>query len=1075
MKQFLLFGTLFFGVVCYVTETTAAEKPELNLVPYPKHVKIEEGQFPLNNTGRYELSVPQGLSDAAVAGIIAEFQQRKFPVPEVVRRKDAKISITLSVIADGRKKPLETPVLRNPAEKQSESYALSVQKRGIAAVASGDAGLYYAVQTLRQLIRANVVPTESGGFLPCLTIQDEPSLRWRCWMDDFTRGPSPKWEYFQKELALGSEFKHNLFTYYMQNQFEYKKYPNAVPKDGTLLQEELKQAVATAKEHSLDILGCQQSFGHSAGFLSAPELNYLGEAGYILSPTEPKVYDFLNDLYSEHCPLTPFGFFNVCCDETWDLAKEKPESIELAKQIGVGGVYVQHILKVYDLLRRHNKRMMMWGDIIVKHPQELKKIPKDVIMLCWWYDDPYSVEQYAEWIKPIAESGFEFWVCPGQSNWSRILPQIDTYVPNIQKFVDVGIKYGTTGMLNTGWEDDGESLHDYTWHAIAWGAECAWNGGKTNYNEFNKRIGAVLFGGFNDTSAGPSQNGAAFAEAINAIAELQTKCGLTGNGRFWERDFILRQTHSAVEKKAQQILELAQRAVRSLETVKAQATVNADLLDSFLFGAKRMELISVRMIDGLEASRRYTAASALDLTDPAQKKTAIDELEAVTKIIDKNRQSHNACKREFVRIWNIESKPFSLDHVTRRYDDLDAWFGELQQKVQEVQKTVSEGGIDTLPDIGLAAGLPARKTSPSRVLTQKLSPETPWANPHALMRLGLTIEAGNVDRITFPVELDVNLPELCVGKNVEAFVIGEGNNAPQRIPAQLDSALHFQNPNSQNPNRQRLTLLLPGLKKERTANVYVYFGLDNADTSSPSVSASDGENGMKVMTNDLVQIYLGSEGGHAYKWLVKDGGNLDMTDPGDSDYHGFSDHGFADRSQRFDLVCMNNGPAMMRYGCFFEEELVKTLTVYADLPVMEVMTADPTDYYWNFDDPDLFAADGQTPGSFLFSNGKTGSTPSKESNLQTGEQGVFWAIKTNGQGLAHGMVTPEAPSRFVIGPGGGMGGVGIQGSNARSHFVTFAGRLVKDLSAGTMEAIQNTYNLKNQPAVIQYAQEQPLR
>ena len=86
---------------------------------------------------------------------------------------------------------------------------------------------------------------------------------------------------------------------------------------------------------------------------------------------------------------------------------------------------------------------------------------------------------------------------------------------------------------------------------------------------------------------------------------------------------------------------------------------------------------------------------------------------------------------------------------------------------------------------------------------------------------------------------------------------------------------------------------------------------------------------------------------------------------------------------------------------------------------------------------------------------------------------MFWAIKTNDQGLAHGMTTPEATSRFAIGPGGGMGGVGIESSEPRSHFVTVAGRLANHLPAGIMDNIQGTFHLKNQPVVTLYVQEQP--
>jgi len=49
-------------------------------------------------------------------------------------------------------------------------------------------------------------------------------------------------------------------------------------------------------------------------------------------------------------------------------------------------------------------------------------------------------------------------------------------------------------MLNTAWEDDGEALNAPKWHGHAWAAECAWTGSATSPKDFNRRIGAVLFG-----------------------------------------------------------------------------------------------------------------------------------------------------------------------------------------------------------------------------------------------------------------------------------------------------------------------------------------------------------------------------------------------------------------------------------------------------------------------------------------------------------------------------------------------------------------------------------------------------
>jgi hexosaminidase len=126
----------------------------------------------------------------------------------------------------------------------------------------------------------------------------------------------------------------------------------------------------------------------------------------------------LDDLYSEVCPLLPFPMFNVCCDETYGLGTGP--SKQRAEQIGIGGVYVEHLRRVHRLLQeKHGKRMMMWGDIILEHPEHLEKIPKDTVMLTWGYA---ARDCFEHQIVPFAESGYDFFVCPGVSNWSRILP-----------------------------------------------------------------------------------------------------------------------------------------------------------------------------------------------------------------------------------------------------------------------------------------------------------------------------------------------------------------------------------------------------------------------------------------------------------------------------------------------------------------------------------------------------------------------------------------------------------------------------------------------------------------------------
>ena len=140
--------------------------------------------------------------------------------------------------------------------------------------------------------------------------------------------------------------------------------------------------------------------------------------------------------------------------------------------------------RLHDLLRdKYGKRMMMWGDIILNHPKNLADIPKDTIMLSWGYDSRASFESQ---ITPFAQSGFEFFVCPGVSCWNRVMPDFQVSVTNIANFVRDGVKQNAMGMVNTTWDDSGSNLAGWNWYGVAWGAECAWNASATPIEAFNE-------------------------------------------------------------------------------------------------------------------------------------------------------------------------------------------------------------------------------------------------------------------------------------------------------------------------------------------------------------------------------------------------------------------------------------------------------------------------------------------------------------------------------------------------------------------------------------------------------------
>ncbi len=1011
----------------------ADEAATLRLVPFPKQLELRQGTFSLQTP--LILEAPRDAADLLGRLIAAEMQRAGLPEPKI-QGVDRTGSWRLSARSGGA-----APEFAHRKDATPEDYVMAVGGDAVVCDAPGRPGLFYGVQTLCQLLRANC--HDKG--LRQMTIRDWPSLRWRCFQDDLTRGPSSTLPTLRQHIDLGAELKMNLFTYYMEYQYAFKKHPQIGPNNGSLTPEDLQTLVAYAKSRSTEVLGNQQSFGHLTRVLQHPQYAELRETAYLITPVKEESYQLLDDLYSEVCPILPFEMFNVCCDETWGLGTGPSKA--LAEKIGTGGVYVQHIRRVHDLLKdKHKKRMMMWGDIILQHPDKLEQIPKDTVMLTWGYG---ARESFEHQILPFTGSGYEFFVCPGISNWSRILPDFGVATTNIRNFVRDGAKHGTLGMLNTAWEDDGEAIQGYKWHGYAWGAECAWNASATTPEEFHRRIGAVLFG----------ESGDHFGRAIELLAQTHRLPGMQGmnNKRFWQNDFLPRRNPLAIRASAARLLEVVRPAIEHLEACRQEATVNGDLLDYFLFGARRMELIGQRMLDGLQAAQSYTRAY-----EAADKQQSVELLVEVERLVRANRDAHQALGQEFQRLWLAESKPYALDWTMKRYQDVVKWYDDLAAKLADGRKRVEAGESLPRPEsIGLA--LPqsfARRTRPHKTTTVALKPEAPWAEPSASHRLGLVVRARSVDRFELPVEVDVPLPADLATKPVRAFCT-TGDRAEREILAQLDP--------SDQPARTRLNLLVPGpIAKGSEASIHVYLGLPESPKPLPqAVSTRDASTGMKWIENDKVRLLLAPEGGHVYRWEVKGLEGRDLTMPGETGWNGFSDLAGGHRHTTHTLSCTADGPAVVRYKCVDPAGLAKTVSLYGGTSWVEVVLDEPVGHYWDFDDPKSFAADGPTPGTYLFSNGATGPVGKQSDGVpaQKKAEGVRWAIKSNRQQLALGLTTPETAAHFRVAPGAGAGGVGIEQSPLASHFVTYAG-LLEEEPAQTMNRLQQTLDFKNQPEVI---------
>jgi hexosaminidase len=370
-------------------------------------------------------------------------------------------------------------VRTNAAPTQPEGYALTVSKNGIEISFREAGGLRAATATLRQLLR------EHGQRLPCLSIRDWPDFARRGVMLDISRGRVPKLETLLDLAEKLSDFKINELQLYTEHTFAYRNYKSVWQSWGALTGEEIRKLDARCRELGIDLVPNQNSFGHLRYFLEDPKLKKLAEIAEpyedaskefvrrptTLAPNHPGTLPFLRGLYHELLPHFSSEFFNIGGDETWDLGKG--QSQKLCEQKGKGVVYLDFLKKVQREVAARNKKMMFWGDIILKYPQLIRTLPKNVIALNWGYETDHP---FAKEAAQFAKAKIPFYVCPGTSTWQTMIGKHDNAFANLRAAAQAGKKFGALGYLNTDWGDGGHPQPlAVSWPLFLAGAALAWN------------------------------------------------------------------------------------------------------------------------------------------------------------------------------------------------------------------------------------------------------------------------------------------------------------------------------------------------------------------------------------------------------------------------------------------------------------------------------------------------------------------------------------------------------------------------------------------------------------------------
>ncbi len=383
MRSLCLFALLFFAA-CNGNRQQAAD---ISVLPRPDSVRIDKGYYFLSDE-----PIVSGLLDcAAELGFLQDMLTREFGLrPIVDHRPQPKRGIRLWIDA------------RREAELGPEGYALTVDKKGVLIEGAAPSGVFYGLQTLRQLIEADSVTGEKR--IPRLQIIDKPAFAWRAFMLDEARHFKGG-DVVKRLLDEMAALKMNIFHWHLTDdqgwRIESKKFPlltevgskrdstevggwgsnryDGKPHSGFYTQAQIRELVDYARVRHITIVPEIGMPGHSEAAISAypflgtlkkpiPVKRNFGVAYDVYGVHDAKVRDALKEILMEVMDLFPGDVIHIGGDEVrhqaWQSSSEVVAFMQKQQIKSLTDLQVWFTNDMAQFIASKERRMMGWNEIM---------------------------------------------------------------------------------------------------------------------------------------------------------------------------------------------------------------------------------------------------------------------------------------------------------------------------------------------------------------------------------------------------------------------------------------------------------------------------------------------------------------------------------------------------------------------------------------------------------------------------------------------------------------------------------------------------------------------------------------
>ncbi|MFI3295229.1 MAG: family 20 glycosylhydrolase [Rikenellaceae bacterium] len=389
LRTLLLSAFLLIG-----TSTLLAQ--EIQIIPQPRSMEVHSGGFILDNQTQIIYSAELEDQALLLQDMLRNATLYEMPVSKATK-KTPKNSISLS--------------LDNEIANE-EGYTLDVTADQITLKGKSSAAVFYATQTLLQLLPAEIYSDRAqrsvaNWNIPAVSIEDEPKMAWRGMMLDVSRYFMSK-EYVLHYIDMMAMYKLNTLHLHLVDdsgwRLESKKYPLLTQiggfrgegerrTGGFYTQEDIKEMVAYGLLRGVNIVPELEFPAHILSgvvaypWLSCREEELKVQEQHYISPDllcmgKESTFKFLEDIITETCELFPAQYIHIGGDEAvytyWETCphcQKVKEEQGLEKSQELQAYLTNWVAK---MSAKFNRTIVGWDEIL-----ERGEITEPVVSMIW--------------------------------------------------------------------------------------------------------------------------------------------------------------------------------------------------------------------------------------------------------------------------------------------------------------------------------------------------------------------------------------------------------------------------------------------------------------------------------------------------------------------------------------------------------------------------------------------------------------------------------------------------------------------------------------------------------------------